>query len=420
MLYERWIAVARERRDQLAVRDIVSGEDWTFGRLFDAAASRVVSGPIAMPQGSDVVFVLDVIAAWKAGLVLCPLEVGQSRPSVLDDSQKFPPGTVHLKMTSATSGPAKCVAFTAEQLAADCDQIIGTMGLRPECPNIAVLSLAHSYGFSNLILPLLLSGIPLVLGGSPLPQNVLRAASGFDAVTLPAVPALWRVWLEADAIPRNVKLAISAGAPLPLPLEAAVHEQCGVKIHNFIGASECGGIAYDASSKPRTDAAWAGTAMKGVGFSIDDDGCLVVKSAAAATAYWPAGDAKLGDGCFVTSDLAELRDDGLWLRGRAGDVINVAGRKVSPEEIERVLQTHPDVVECLVVGLPAAEGDSRGEQVGAVVVTRNAATREVLRQHLVDRLPGWQVPKEWLFVESLSPNQRGKLSRAEWRRRWNG
>ena len=50
------------------------------------------------------------------------------------------------------------------------------MGLRADWPNLGVISLAHSYGFSNLILPLLLHGIPLILAPAPLPEIIRRAA----------------------------------------------------------------------------------------------------------------------------------------------------------------------------------------------------------------------------------------------------
>ena len=55
---------------------------------------------------------------------------------------------------SATTGAARVIAFTAGQLAADVENIVATMGLRPNWPNLGVISMAHSYGFSNLVLPL--------------------------------------------------------------------------------------------------------------------------------------------------------------------------------------------------------------------------------------------------------------------------
>ena len=413
MLYQRWQRIVREQADRFALADLSANRRWTFAEL-DKAAGLQAGGlaGLRFHQGSGADFILGVLRAWHDGAVVCPLESGQAAPSVPNPPKQI----VHLKTTSATAGVARFVAFTAEQLAADADNIVQTMGLRPDWPNLGVISLAHSYGFSNLVLPLLLHGIPLVLVDSPLPESLRRAASTAPHVTLPAVPALWRAWHEAGAIPANVRLAISAGAPLPLSLEHDVSVKAGVKIHNFYGATECGGIAYDGSARPRTDAACVGAPMKNVSLSVNNDGCLEVRSAAVGQTYWPAPETNLGSGCYSTSDLAEIQNGQVFLRGRAGDQINVAGRKVSPETIERALLQHPQVRDCLVFGAPGG-GIGRGEIIVAGVVADSGATAEALRQFLLDQLPAWQVPREWRFLDSLAPNQRGKLSRAEWRSR---
>jgi acyl-CoA synthetase (AMP-forming)/AMP-acid ligase II len=309
------------------------------------------------------------------------------------------------------------VAFTAAQLMADAGNIVVTMALRPEWPNVGVISLAHSYGFSNLVTPLLLHGIPLALVGSPLPEAVGQGAAVFAAVTLPAVPALWRAWHEAGAIPANVRLAISAGAPLPLPLEREVFKSTGVKVHNFYGATECGGIAYDRTPQPRDQESRAGAPLENVELSLADDGCLEVRSAAVAEGYWPEPAPNLGQGCYRASDLAELSGGQVFLRGRASDQINVAGRKVSPEAVEACLGRHPAVQECLVFGVPAPD-NGRAEIIVGCVAAGSAVTGRELQQFLLSRLPAWQVPREWWFVDELKVNQRGKVSRAEWRGRY--
>lgn len=412
MLYERWQAIAASRRVEIALRDLPSGRTWTFGELHAAAeASALPPGDLVFPQGNTPEFVLHVLAAWRAGRIVCPSEAGQTQPAI-----PLPPASVvHLKTTSATTGTARCVAFTAAQLAADAANIVATMGLRPDWPNVGVISLAHSYGFSNLVLPLLLHGIPLILAGAPLPEIVRRAAASESAVTLAAVPALWRTWHDAGAIPGNVKLAISAGAPLPLDLELAVLRDSGLKIHNFYGSSECGGIAYDASETARTDAAAVGTAMQNVALSLGADSCLVVQSDAVGETYWPMADAAISRGRFQTSDLVELADGTVFLRGRLGDQINVAGRKLDPGLIEHALQQHPAVANCLAFGVPDS-ADARGEVIVLCYEAKAPVTTHALRQFLLERLPAWQLPREWRAVESLSPNQRGKLSRAEWRK----
>jgi acyl-coenzyme A synthetase/AMP-(fatty) acid ligase len=414
MLYERWRKMAAERRGDFALHDLACGRRWTFAQLFAAGEAQETDGrSMVCPQGQSAAFIFSLLSAWRTGKVACPLDAGQDLPEVA-----LPPeGCIHLKRTSATTAAARLLAFTAEQLAADAAQIVAAMGLRPDWPNLGVVSLAHSYGFSNLALPLLLHGIPLILAPSPLPEIIRRAAADESAVTLAAVPALWRAWHEAGGVPAQVRLAISAGAPLPLSLEQAVFATSGIKIHNFYGASECGGIAYEASPAPRTDAAMAGVALPGVRVSVNGEGCLTVRGPAVGHSYWPEASEALGEGKFQTSDLAEVKNGLVFLRGRLNDLINVAGRKVSPETIERALLAHPCVRECLVFGAPSPD-EQRTDMIAAVVAS--SAGEMELKQFLLESLPPWQVPRCWQFVESLSAGPRGKISRAEWRAQFIG
>ncbi len=416
MLDQRWRKIASAHSGEIALHDAATARTWTFGELLataDAEPQMTEAGPV-YPTGNGVEFILTLLRAWRAGRVACPLELGQTAP----DLPPLPADIAHLKLTSGTTGTAKCVAFTAAQLAADPDAIVATMGLRPDWPNLGVISLAHSYGFSNLVLPLLLHGIPLVLVPAPLPAMVLAAAraSGYGAFTLAAVPAMWRAWHEAAAIPTGVRLAISAGAPLALALESAVFAASGLKLHNFLGASECGGIAYDAGTTPRSDASFVGHPLHGVKLGRTDEGCLEVSGPSVGETYWPHPDGRLGAGHYRTGDLVEFAPDGgLFLRGRADDLINVAGRKVAPEAIELVLRQHADVRECLVLGVPSDE--QRGEAVAAIVEADPSLTATTLREFALARLPAWQVPRHWRLVEALAANGRGKLSRTEWRAR---
>jgi acyl-CoA synthetase (AMP-forming)/AMP-acid ligase II len=415
MLYERWQQIARAGQDQIALTDLTTGRRWTFCELASAAEAGAGSqGPVAFPRGVSAEFIFTVLRAWRANQVVCPLEPDQAAPVLAGD---LPARLVHLKTTSATTGEPRLVGFTTAQLLADAQNIVITMGLRADWPNLGVISLAHSYGFSNLVLPLLLHGIPLVLVGGALPEAVRRAAASARALTLAAVPALWRTWHAADAIPAQVRLAISAGAPLPLALEQNVFAMRGLKIHNFYGSTECGGIAYDATAGPRLDAACVGSPLRNVAVSVTEEGCLEVRSGAVAETYWPGAAATLRGGVFHTSDLAEICFGLIYLRGRASDQINVAGRKVPPETIERALAAHPRVRECLVFGVPSAEAE-RGESIVACLAVRTEVTSETLRQFLMATLPAWQVPRQWWFVPSLGTNERGKLSRAEWRKRY--
>jgi 2-aminobenzoate-CoA ligase len=93
--------------------------------------------------------------------------------------------------------------------------------------------------------------------------------------------------------------------------------------------------------------------------------------------------------------------------------MNVAGRKLAPEEIERAILAHSAVSECLVFSIPE-DGDPRGDIVVAAVVSKNGEPIEDLRSHVLTQLASWKVPREWWFTD-LQADQRGKLSRPQWR-----
>lgn len=410
MLEQRWRSTVDRFRSSLAVHEVASGRTWTFGELAGAADALPAStASLLFPRGPGVPFLLTVLQAWRTGAPICPLETAQPIPTL-----PAPPAPIaHLKSTSGSTGTPRWVALTEAQIAADADQIVDTMQLTPGCPNVGVISLAHSYGYSSLVTPLLLHGIPLIVADSALPASILAAARLASRITLPAVPALWSSWHQADAIPANVSLAISAGAPLPHTLEREVLEQRRLKIHNFLGASECGGIAFDPSSTLRPDPSCVGTAMNGVQLSTDPDGALIIRSPAVAQSYFPTPAPSLQHPTFHSADLVNLDASGLLrIRGRASDLINVAGRKVAPETIEQVLLTHPAIRDCLVLGLP---DDARGEVIAVVYVVRSPVTETELRAFLQRTLPPWQLPRRWWLRPDLGADHRGKRSRSAWR-----
>ena len=413
-LQQRWLAVVQEYADAPAVHLVAEGKMLTFAELHAAAASLPPSQSLVRAQGQRLPFLLEVLRAWRDDAVLMPVE------AAADAVPRFPnlPAEVcHLKTTSGSSGAPRYVLFTADQLAADADQIVRTMGLRQEWPNVAVISLAHSYGFSNLVLPLLLHGIPMVIGDGPLPQAMRKSLASGSYFTLAAVPAMWRAWHAAGLISNRIRLAISAGAPLPLDLERGIFAASGVKIHNFYGSSECGGIAYDRTSLPR-EASWlTGTAMDGVTLAVDEvDGCLTVSSAAVGVGYIVA-DPALSQGRFHTSDRVRITNGEVWLEGRTGEAINIAGRKVSPSVIEEILTAMPGVRHCVVFGIPSPD-EAKVDEIAVCVNLSGCSTLEEVRQAGAHLLPDGRQPRHWRVCPDLEPDERGKISRAAWRERW--
>lgn len=420
MLFDLWQQTARRLRDHDALVDIVSGQRITFGALDRMAAALPPVRPceivLATTAHGPADFMAQTIRAWRHNAILCPYEAQPPNTTLL---QGLPDGIAHVKSTSGSTGRARFVLFREEQLLADVTNISVTMGFDPRHPNLGVISMAHSYGFSHLVLPLLLLGMPLWHVSHPLPGSMRVAFASGKTFFLPAVPAMWRAWQQAGVLNQApILLAMSAGAPLPLELETAVFEQSGIKIHNFYGASECGGIAYDATTTPRTDATLVGTSLRGVTLGTNADGCMVITSKAVGTGYWPPeADSPVSDGTFTASDLAEIAPDGVRLIGRASDTINVAGRKISPSEIECALLTCPRVLHCVVFGVPSIDA-SRGEDIVACVSGDAALRPPDLLSFLSTRLAAWQLPRRWWIHCDVEPDERGKISRNHWRARF--
>ena len=80
---------------------------------------------------------------------------------------------VLLKLTSGTTAEPRAIRFRSEQLLADCNNICETMGIADTDINFAVIPVSHSYGFSNLITPLIARGVPMVLSYDPMPRAIL-------------------------------------------------------------------------------------------------------------------------------------------------------------------------------------------------------------------------------------------------------
>src|SRR5207253_2290292 len=112
MLYERWKQISARNRDAVALRDLASGKNWTFGQLAEASENNEAQDSrVAFPRGHSPEFILQLLAAWRKNKPVCPLEHEQRLPQVSDVPGKF----AHLKITSATAGTPRMVAFTAEQ-----------------------------------------------------------------------------------------------------------------------------------------------------------------------------------------------------------------------------------------------------------------------------------------------------------------
>lgn len=318
-----------------------------------------------------------------------------------------------LKLTSGTTSAPRAVRFRGGQLIADCEHICDTMGITAQDINFGVIPFSHSYGFSNLILPLLVRGVRLVASGERLPRAVLEGIMDTGATVLPATPMFYQKFAELPQPPKveSLRLCISAGAPLPHQPAGLFSARYGLKIHTFYGASECGGIAYDATEGRNYEEGFVGLPLPGVDVAYADEaGPISVSGPAVGDGYFPnPDDTVLGGGYFVPSDLVRRTKQGLFLVGRTSDIINVSGKKLNPLEVEAWLAEFPGVKQAVVFGV---ESSQRGEEPIACVVGKDV-TRDALLHFCQEKLSPWKVPRDVWLVGEIPSNERGKISRRE-------
>ena len=222
-------------------------------------------------------------------------------------------------------------------------------------------------------------------------------------------------------LPR-LRLCISAGAPLSRAVARKFVEKFKQPIHSFYGASECGGICYDQEGTTFEDGL-VGRPMRGVEIELVDPTAsasqIRVRSKAVSDGYFPEPDEqKLGNGVFVPDDLLAQNNSALKIVGRVSDVINVAGKKVNPAEIEAHLLRFEGVRQAVVFGCPAGAG-LRNEEVAACVTASPQVTQNDLLRFCRAALSPWQVPKRIFIVDAIPINERGKISRRELARRFS-
>ena len=321
-----------------------------------------------------------------------------------------------LKLTSGTTAAPRAIRFRSEQLLADCEQICDTMGISDVDLNFGVIPVSHSYGFSNIITPLLVRAVPIVLSDERMPRAVLDDLAHSDATVFPGMPVLYQAFSEMENVPNmpHLRLCISAGAPLPVATARKFHEKFDQPIHSFYGSSECGGICYDRDGTI-FEQGFVGSPMNGVKLEwLEPDASasrVRVRSAAVADGYFPEPEEeKLGGGCFVPDDLLSGTPHGLRIVGRISDIINVAGKKVNPTEVEAELLRCAGVREAVVFGRPSSR---RNEEVAACVVAAKEVRESDLLESCRRRLSGWQVPKRIFLIDQIPVNERGKFSRRE-------
>ncbi len=255
-------------------------------------------------------------------------------------------------------------------------------------------------------------------------ERVTQMAIVGDAFAKPMLRALEEA--EADGTPYDIsslELIISSGVMWSADVKHALMQRGNFLCLDSLGSSEGVGFAGSISApgaEPKTAKFTTGAHTK----VFTEDDCQVAPGSGeigrlAVGGNIPVGyykDPKKSDATFlvidgqrwsVPGDFATVEADGsITLLGRGSVVINSGGEKIFPEEVEEAVKVHPDVTDCLVVGVP----DERfGEAAAAVVAVREGATTSADDiEAALEALARYKRPRRYVFVREVLRGPNGK------------
>ena len=303
---------------------------------------------------------------------------------------------------------------------------------------LLVVPLFHAYGLGPGLLQVTSAGATAVLMETFGTERALSVCAEHQVTALVGVPAMYQALTAADPERlaqglASVRLLTSGAAPLSPAVLSAVEQATGLPVFEGYGLTETGPVLTSTLVSGVAKAGSVGRPLPDVelrivdseGGSADPDeegwfdedepetGRVAARGPNLFSGYWPDGAGGPDeDGWFRTGDVGYLDADGdLRLVDRANDLIIVNGFNVYPNEVERVIDELPDVLESAAVGVP---DERTGEQVVAVVVLREGAalSEDEVREHCAERLARFKVPRTVRFADELPHSATGKVRRA--------
>ncbi|MFD4182431.1 class I adenylate-forming enzyme family protein [Rhodococcus sp. NPDC058514] len=349
--------------------------------------------------------------------------------------------------TSGTSGKPKGALHSQRNLLAVSDYhrysdaMIDAFSGREYDPNrpsearyLLSSPLFHIASLHNIIVPKAVSGSAIIMTQGAFDVDRVLALVEREKITnWGAVPTMAARLIEHGNVRKYDTSSMTAfslaSAPSSVAFKQRLREEVPFAKNSLVdsyGLTECStGIAVatpiDVEQFPGT----LGRPIFGVALEIRDpfgdvlpegeEGEVCVRSPYVMLGYWENPEATAAaireGGWLHTGDFGRMDGGRLRLTGRRSDLILRGGENIYPTEMEQVLDEHPDVVECAVVG---EAHEDLGQEVAAIVVVRAGATvdEEELRQFATERLSYFKVPTRWrLTTEPLPRNATGKVSR---------
>ena len=340
-----------------------------------------------------------------------------------------------LQYTGGTTGVSKGAMLTQRNLSYNVQQARAWLpALRVgEEVMLSALPIFHVFGMTVCMnLPVFIAGTMILL---PNPRDVpalIKAIEKRRVTIAPLVPALFNAINQFPGVERrdlkSVKVCVSGSAPLSVDVQQRFESLTGGKICEGFGLTETSPITHINPLQGLRKIGTIGVPVTGTDCRIVDmesgtrdlppgqEGELLIRGPQVMRGYWnkPGETANvIRDGWLYTGDLAVMDTDGFFkIVGRKKEMIDASGYKVYPDEVDRVLMSHPAVLEAATIGVP---DQKRGETVKSFVVLRPGmrASTEDLAAHCRESLAPYKVPKEIEFRAELPKSAALKILRRE-------
>jgi len=340
-----------------------------------------------------------------------------------------------LQYTGGTTGVAKGAMLSHSNLYTNAAVTASWFPLKDDDIALGALPFFHIYGMTAAMNAPLYAGGSIVLLPRFEVEAVMKTIQKEKVTSFCGVPTMYIAVINHPDVAkfslRTVRGCISGGAALPTVVRDRFAELTGGSLVEGYGLSEsspvthCNPIGEGASVRegsigvpfPYTDAKIVDIDDRSKELGVGESGELAVKGPQVMLGYWK-NDAETAnvlteDGWLLTGDIARMDADGyFYIVDRKKDMIDVAGLKVYPREVEELLFTHPGVKEAAVVGVPDSY---RGEAVSAYVVLKPESKGKVSEDDVIQfcrkNLATYKAPRTVAFVDELPKTLVGKVLR---------
>jgi long-chain acyl-CoA synthetase len=400
----------------------------------DCEASAILIGPEKLEAFLDVARdtpVRQVVAlgrAKQAGIHDFETLLGGAS-DVFEAREVAPDAVATIGYTSGTTGHPKGAMQSQRAVAANI-ALTATMHVKSALDTVVTaLPLPHVYG--NVVV----NGMTVVMLARFDERAVLEAVERYRATMLEGVPTMYQYLLNSPELERHNLSSLTrctvGGQTMPVAKMEEVEARLGCPLIELWGMTELAGLgttfpAYGeirhgsiGVALPTVEARIAAIEEPARSLPADEVGELMIKGPIVMQGYYgnePATRAAIEpDGWLHTGDLARTDTDGyVYVVDRSKDMINTAGFKVYPAEVERVLAAHASVAMVAVGGQP---DPLKGEVPKAYVVLKQgvAGDAEALLDHCRAHLAAYKIPRSVQFVADLPKTSTGKIMRRELR-----